>query len=350
MMVLGFSALMSAQSVDELKAMKSDKEAQLGALQGEVDALTKQIAEFPGWKIGGAGIAGFNALSNNNWYALGTPNSANSGLNIGLTGFANNDQDKYFWRNLLNITLARSAAFTDKDNDATKTVALANGLDLSSLFGYKLNDKWAASAEGKWTSSLVEFAPNGDGILDDEYKFSLNTPGQVTVSAGLTWTPISNLVVLIHPIGYQLNLPGDLISAAGAKIGASYAAEIIPGVSWTSNLSAFIPYTGAGEAKHMNADDLLLRTINYDTGDLVTWEWLNGFSTSLWKGIGLAFNIGLKQNKQQADTGKLVVGETALREANAGISDSDVIENLLGTDVSDNPFQSYYTLGLSYTF
>lgn len=332
MMVFSIS-IMSAQTVEELKAMVSDKSATLGALQGEIDALNKQIAEFPGWKIGGVGTLGFNALSNNNWYALGTPNSSNSALGLGFNGFANLDQDKYFWRNGLLINLSRAVTKVDKSLE-DQTVALTNGLDLASLFGYKLSDKLAASVEGKWTSSLVEFVA-GATVLDDEYKFALNSPGIATVSAGVTWTPISDLVVIIHPIGYQQNWPGDFISSLGAKIGASYAAEIIPGVSWSSNLSAFVPYTnGEGFVDHaFDADNEnnTFRT-DYATGDLVNWEWINGFSTSIFKGLGVSFNLGLRGNRQQADLGRLIAADG------------------VGADLSDNPLQSFYTLGLGYTF
>ncbi len=330
LMVFGISIL-SAQTVEELKSMVSDKQAKLDALQGDIDALTKQIDEFPGWKVGGVGTLGFDLLSNNNWFALGTPNSSNSALGVGLTGFANLDQDKYFWRNGLLINLSRAVTKVDKGLE-DQTVALTNGLDLSSLFGYKLTDKWALSAEGKWTSSLVEFVP-GATVLDDKYSFALNTPGVATLSAGLTWTPIADLVVLIHPIGYQKNWPGDLISSLGAKIGAAYAAEIIPGVSWTSNLSAFIPYTnGDGFVEHAIDDNTNFRT-DYETADLVNWEWINGFSTNIWQGIGLSFNLGLKGNRQQADSGRLLGSD------NPG-----------SVDLSDNPLQSFYTLGLGYTF
>jgi len=327
-----------AQTLEELKSMQAEKQAQIDALQSEVDGLTAQIDKYPGWKIGGAGVIGFNLLGNNNWFALANPNSKNNGLGIGFGAFANQDQEKYFWNNLLNINVNRSAAWADKANDNTKSVALTNGLDLSSLFGYKLSDKWAASIEAKWLSSILEFDPgNATDLLDDKYNFALNAPGQFTISAGLTWTPIDNLVVLIHPLGFQKNWPGDLISAAGAKIGATYAAQIMKGVSWTSNLSAFIPYSnGNGTVDHKNIKDEVIGTSAYSTGDLVTWDWLNGFSFSVWKGVGVAFNLGLRGNKQVADLGRFQAVD-------------------LGTPATDfnfdeSPLQAYYTLGLGYTF
>lgn len=331
-----------AQTMEELKSMKADKEAKLAALQAEVDGLTAQIAKFPGWKIGGAGVAGFNLLGNNNWYALSNANSKNNGLGIGFSAFANNDQEKFFWNNLLNINVNRSAAWTNKDSDLTKTVALTNGLDLSSLFGYKIAPKWAVSVEAKWISSILEFEPNVfTDNLDDEYKLAFNAPGQFTISAGVTWTPISNLVVVIHPLGYQKNFPGELISSPGAKIGATYAATIIKGVSWTSNLSAFVPYGGAGEVDHAfksAAGDVTFKQA-YETNELVTWDWINGFSFSVWKGVGVAFNLGLRGNKQVADLGRL--GTNAL---SATAVDPTTL------DLSESPVQAYYTLGLGYTF
>jgi len=338
-MVFSISFL-SAQTVEELKSMVSDKQANLDALQGEIDALAKQIAEFPGWKVGGVGTLGFDLISNNDWYALGTPNSGSSAINVGLTGYANLDQEKYFWRNGLLVNVSRAKTTQDRtleNVEGNTLVALTNGLDVSSLFGYKLSPKWALSAEGKYTSSLLEFIPNGDGALDDEYAFALNTPGQATVSAGLTWLPITDLVVIFHPLGYQKNWPGEYISSAGCKIGAAYAAEIIPGVSWSSNLTAFVPYTGGDTAK-LNVLDSRVLPIEYEFADLVNWEWINGFSTNLFKGIGVSFNLGLRGNRQQADAGRILNQK------------ADVDDATLRGLISDNKLQSYYTLGLGYTF
>ena len=329
-----------AQSMEELKTMKSEKEAAIAALQAEVDGLQGQIDKYPGWKIGGVGVVGFSLLGNNNWFALSNPNSSNNSLGIAFSAFANNDQEKFFWRNLLNINVNRSAAFTDKSNDLTRTVALTNGLDLSSLFGYKLSPKWALSVEGKWLSSIIEFDPGENRLspLDDKFNLSFNAPGQVTLSAGVTWLPIDNLVVIIHPLAYQLNIPGDLVSSPGAKIGATYAATIIKGISWSSNLSAFIPYSTEDEmTEHFNVADELIGTALYDeTGDLVTWDWLNSFSFSVWKGVSVAASLGLRGNRQVADLGRF-------QAIDLGVPATDF-------DFEDNPVQAYYTIGLGYTF
>jgi len=332
---------LQAQTMEELKSMQAEKQATIDALTAEVADLQSQIDTYPGWKIGGAGIVGFNLLGNNNWFALANPNSSNTALGIAFSGFANNDREKYFWRNLLNINVNRTA--TKIDQDATPAVALTNGLDLSSLFGYKIAPKWALSIEAKWLSSLFEFDPGAPDVLfDDEFNFALNSPGQFTISAGVTWTPINNLVVIIHPLGFQQNWPGEFVSSPGAKIGATYAATILPGVSWTSNFSAFLPYSSSDEVtEHLNINDEVIGTSLYDSaGDLFTWDWLNGFSFSVWKGVSVAASLGLRGNKQVADLGRFQVLDAL---------PSNTV-NPPAFDFDESPVQFYYTLGLGYTF
>ena len=282
----------SQQTVEELKKMKAEKTAQLSALQGEVNGLQKQIDEFPGWKVGGLGIVGFDLNGNDNWFAIDQPQSSSNALGFNFTGFANLDQDKIFWRNLLLVNLKRTN--TKADNNSEAVEAVSDALDLSSLFGYKLSDKLALSVEGKFISSVLNFAD----------------PGKFLISAGVTWTPIKDLVVIVHPLAYEFNFPsGDFSSAAGAKIGATYAKEIIPGVAWSTNLNAFFAYGG---------DDSFdpVRT----AGDLSNWTWINGFAFKVFGGLGVGLNVGLRSDKQLATR--------------------------FGTD---NPLQSYYTLGLSYS-
>lgn len=342
-----FCMNLQAQTVEELKATKAEKEAQLAALQGEVNDLATQIASFPGWKVGGVGTIGFNINANNNWYAIANPNSSANGLGLGFTGFANLDQDKFFWRNGLNINLNRISALADKDDEATRSVALADLLDFASLFGYKLSDNLALSAEVKWLSSLIALDPKGAGVLDDDYSFSLNSPGQLTASAGVTWTPITDLVVMIHPLGFQKNWPGDFISSAGAKIGATYTRELFPGLKWNTSLNAFIPYTSGGDVDQKTAGDALLRTVSYNGGNLANWLWNNGFSFTVWKGIGVGLNVGLRGDKQIADQGRL---RGAASAALAADPNADVQAVAEGVNISDNPLQTFWNLGLSYAF
>jgi len=326
--------LAQAQTLDDLKSMKADKQAALDALAAEVADLDAQISTFPGWKIGGVGVLGFDLNSNSDWYALNLPNSTANGYGISAGLFANNDSEKTFWRNTLAFNLKKSNTTLDAslpDAQQVSVSTLTDAIDVSSLAGYKLAPKWALSAEGKYITSL----------------FNFNNPGQLTLSAGATWLPIDNMVVVIHPLGYQLNFPsGDFVSSAGAKIGVTYGANILPNVAWASNLSYFLPYGGgdgtlkafvpdaASTANDPKFTDTVASELaqTYGTGDLTNWTWINTFSTKILNGIGVGLNVGLRSDKQIANQARFNSLGGAFDPATA-----------------DNPIQLYYSLGLAYT-
>lgn len=319
---------------DQLKSMAAEKRAAADALLSEAAGLEGQMAPEYGWTRGGVGIIGADLNSNDSWYAINAPFSSSNGFGLNASAFANNNQEKFFWNNLLTLNLKQTKTKLDADSDGVK--AITDALDISSLAGYKLAPKWALSAEGKYQSTLLNF----------------NKPGKLIASAGATWLPIPNAVVIFHPLGYELNFPGgDFVSSAGCKIGATYAASIIPGVAWSTNLSAFIPYGGgSGTLKQFPVSNDLARTdaaaefdlgadaINsleqeYSGGDLTNWTWLNTFSTNIFNGIGVGLNVGLRGDRQIANQWQY--------NKTADVSG--------GTFEGDNPLQFYYSLGLSYT-
>lgn len=330
-MGLGFAQAQDL-GMDQLKSMQAEKQAAADALLAEAADLQKQIDEFPGWKTGGVGIIGLDLNANDSWYAINAPFSKSNAFGITATAFANNNQEKWFWNNLFNLNLKKIVTNLDSRQDV-ETDAVLDALDISSLAGYKLNSKWALSAEGKYASTLLNF----------------NRPGKLTVSAGATWLPIPNAVVIFHPLAYEKNFPsGDFVSAAGCKIGATYSAQIIPGVAWSTNLSAFVPYSaGDGTLKQfplkegtdrlaldadfdLGADAIATQDVTYGNGDLFNWTWMNTFSTTLFKGIGLGLNVGLRNDQQIANQWQY--NRDASYTAN-----------------SNNPMQFFYNLGLSYT-
>ncbi len=296
-------------SLEELKAAKAEKEAAVAALNGEIAGLQGKIDTYPGWKFGGLGVLGFNMFGNNSWYSIPQPYSRQNSIGLGFTAFANHDAEKTFWRNSLILNMSET---NSKENaDAANVETISDKLSIASLAGYKLTDKIALSAEASYVSSLLNF----------------NDPGQLTISAGVTWLPITDLVVVIHPIGYQINFPSaDFSSVPGAKIGATYTKEILAGVKWNSTLSAFLSY-GEGD------NNFVSPVGKYSAGDMSNWTWENGFAFTAWKGIGVGFNIGLAGNKQLVDKYRF--------ELPAGQVDQSTEEN---------PLQSYYNLGLSYEF
>ena len=186
---LSLSAQDAAVDVAALKAQKAEKEAQIAALQGEVGAIQGQIDALPGWEFGSLGTLGFNVSQFTDW--LGGENPNVQSTSIGLTGnaFANYDDPKQFWRNSGNLTFVRTKIVLDhkvdedlpKDEQADFTTT-ADAITASSLYGYKLNDKWAISGLGEYRSTLSNF----------------NDPGFLDLGAGATWTPINDLVVVFE--------------------------------------------------------------------------------------------------------------------------------------------------------
>lgn len=301
--LLAFGGMLCAhaQTEDELKTQLAEKKDSIAAIQGRVDAIQAQIDALPGWKIGAFGTIGGTISQFNNWFAQGTPN--NNAGNIGITGnaFANLQQEKFFWRNALTTNLTW-VKIDDKDdpNDDDSFQPTTDVFNLSSLYGRKLSEKWAVSGLMEYRTTLLN---------------NFNDPGYLDLGVGVTWTPITNLVVVIHPLNYNFVFAEDdtiFNSSAGAKILADYTRQI-GAISFKSNVSIFA---------------------SYEDSDLSNWTWTNGFAYTLWKAIGVGFDFGLRSNKQEALNYEV-----------------NTLGNTTATfDTIDNELQTFWTLGLSYAF
>ncbi|MBU3011034.1 DUF3078 domain-containing protein [Polaribacter vadi] len=284
----------NAQTAEELKKEQAPKKAQIAKLQGEVKALQAKIDALPGWRKGAFGTIGASLSGFNNWYARTAPNTSAGNIGITVNGFANLIEEDFFWRNSGTINLGW-VKIDDKDDptDSDKFETATDVFTISSLYGKRLNKKWAISALGEYRTTLLD---------------NFNDPGYLDLGAGATWTPTSHLVVVIHPGNYNFVFSsGDTVfeSSLGAKIVADYTNKY-KGLSVKSNLSMFQ---------------------SYKDGDLSNWTWTNSFGYTIWKGIGLGFELGLRNNKQEA-------------------------ANFQGVDLGaeDNKLQSYWLFGLSYAF
>lgn len=285
-----------AQTMEELKAQKAEKEAQAKTLTDEAAAIQKQIDQFPGWKVGAGGNIGLNLSQFNDWLASANPNTFTG--TYGFTGgaFANLDKEQYLWRNSLNIVFAKTKlAVTEDERDNNDFETSADALNITSLFGYKLTKQIAISSLAEYRTTVLS---------------NFNDPGYLDIGVGATWTPITDLVVVVHPLNYNAVFSSgdfDYQSSLGAKLVADYTRKLGNGIGWKSNLSAFISYK--------------------DPSELSNWTWVNGFTTA-YKGIGIGFDLGLRSNKQ---------------EFNAFNANPDNTEKL-----DDNPLQTYWILGLTY--
>lgn len=290
-----------AQTEDELKAQMAPKKDSIAAIQGRVDAIQAQIDALPGWKKGAFGTIGANLTNFKNWYAQGTPNNASGNIGVTVNGFANLKQEKFFWRNSLNVNLGW-VKFDDKDNpdDDDSFRQASDVFTISSLYGQKLSEKFAISGLGEYRTTILN---------------NFNDPGYLDLGIGATLTPVTDLVIVIHPLNYNFvfsNNDAVFESSLGAKIVADYTRKI-GAVNFKTNLSMFQ---------------------SYKSGDLSNYTWINSFGYTLWNGIGLGFEFGLRNNKQEALN-------YALNQTPATATSFEDVENDL---------QTYVLFGLNYAF
>lgn len=285
-----------AQTAEELKKEQAPKKAAIAKLQGEVNVLQSKIDALPGWKKGAFGTIGASLSGFNNWYSKSAPNSSAGNIGIVVNGFANLLEETFFWRNSASINLGwvkldDETEIGDEDFETATDV-----FTITSLYGKKLNKKWAISGLGEYRTTLID---------------NFNNPGFLDIGVGITWTPTSNLVVVMHPANYNIifsSLEDVYSSSPGAKIVADYTAKYKK-VSVKSNLSMFQ---------------------SYDNADLSNWTWTNSLGYTFWKGIGVGFELGLRGNKQEA-------------LANALLSDPNATFSTI-----DNKTQSYWLFGINY--
>ncbi len=84
-----------AQTKEELKSQKAEKQAAADALQGEANALQAQIDALPGWRIGAFGTVGGSLSEFSNWYSQGTPNNSAGSIGFTVNAFANKIEDGF---------------------------------------------------------------------------------------------------------------------------------------------------------------------------------------------------------------------------------------------------------------
>ncbi|MCK0130347.1 DUF3078 domain-containing protein [Flavobacteriaceae bacterium F08102] len=290
------------QTLDELKATQKVKKDSIAAIQARVNALQGEINAFPGWHKGAFGTIGGSIANFDNWYAKGAANSSTGNIGFTVNAYANLMQEKFFWRNAANVNLTW-VKLDDKDDptDSDNFEEATDVFNISSLFGYKLTEHFAISALGEYRTTILS---------------NFNDPGYLDLGVGATWTPIADLVVVIHPLNYNFVFSKGASmyeSSLGAKIVADYAKKI-GAINFKSNLSMFN---------------------SYESSDYSNWTWTNSFGYTLWKMIGVGFDVGLRKNKQEA-LNYALTGPTP--------NPSATFDNV------DNKLQTYWMIGLNYAF
>jgi hypothetical protein len=276
-LILCFSILLvNAQTLDELKAKKAGLEAKAApivaeadAIKAEIDGLNKKIAEFPGWYKGAFGTLGANFTGRNEWFSAGDLKDSRATTILGsFNAFANRLDDKYFWRNSGSLNLGWQKLKTGTEIEDPKFEPVADVLNVTSLFGYKLSSKLAASALGEYRTSVIR---------------QFNDPGYLDLGVGITYTPIKNMVFVFHPINYNFVFAKDdskFTPSLGCKIVGDYTTEIVKGVNWRTNLTGFLSYKNSDPSLHNGT-------------------WTNWIGFNLWKGIGVGAEFGLRYSEQE---------------------------------------------------
>jgi hypothetical protein len=295
----------NAQTKEELVAKKAEKQAIANTAQAEANAIQAQINALPGWRKGLFGTIGGTLSNFNNWYSQGTPNNASGNIGISVNAYANLIEDKFFWRNALTTNL-NWVKLDDKDDatDDENFNPTTDVFNVSSLYGRNIAKNFAVSGLAEYRTTLLD---------------NFNDPGYLDVGVGGTWTPIDNLIVVIHPLNYNFVFAkNDAVfeSSLGAKIVADYTRKI-GAISFKSNLSTFQ---------------------SYKSSDLSNVTWTNSFSYTLWKMIGVGFDFGLRSNKQEALNYAIGQYDPLAVPAQPAPTFGNV----------DNKLQSYWLLGLSY--
>jgi len=292
-----------AQTADELKALQGPKKDSIAAIQGRVDALQAQIDALPGWRKGAFGTIGANLSGANNWYAQGTPNNSSGNIGISVNGFANLERDKFFWRNSGNINL-QWVKLDNRDDPADDDSfnGTTDVFNITSLYGQKLSKNFAISALGEYRTSMIN---------------NFNDPGYLDLGVGATWTPIPDMVVVVHPLNYNFvfsSMDAVYQSSTGAKILVDYTRQL-GAVNFKTNLSAFQ---------------------SYKSSNFSNWTWTNSFGYTIWNGIGLGFEFGLRNNKQESLANAIAQGGNQITPP--------TFDNI------DVKTQSYWLFGLNYSF
>lgn len=264
-------SFLKAQDTEKLLADKLKMEKEASELNAKLDIIKAEIAAAdailnptPPWKKQFFGTLGGNVAQFNNWYSAPNSYSQSTNIQATLNALANYTTDKIMWKNnvLLTAGLQRIIQDTRVDNDSVEWQQIPDLFQFSSLVGYKIVKNISVSGEISYRTPLLN---------------TFNNPGDLDLGVGITWTPLPEFFLLVHPLNYHWKF-GDnpeFNNALGARIKAGYSKEIFKGFAWVSNLEGFYSYQDFDPNAHW-------------------WEWTNGLSFNVWKGIGVGVNFAFR--------------------------------------------------------
>ncbi len=297
LLFLSISGFSQNTEASNLKIELQEAEAEAKKIDDKIKGIQAKIDQLPGWKFGAFGTIGVNLSNFNNWHSNKKPNLSSGYINIFQNAYAKIMTKKYFWINHANLNLSWKKLYNkDKDPNNKGFEPKIDMFKLSSVFGYRLFEKFALAAVTDYRGSFIK---------------NIYTPSFLDFGLGASWKPISSFYLVLTPLSYEFvfsnNKNDNYSSSSGAKLLADYTREI-GNINLKTNLSAFISYKG---------------------GDYSSWTWMNSISYTLWENIGLGLNFGLRQNKQE--------------EFNSRLTSYPSLKD------TKNKMQSFWMFGLSYT-
>ena len=187
-LLLGTVAV-NAQTKKELETQKAEKQAEADKYTKEADALQKQIDALPGWRVGAFGTIGGSLSNFTNWYSQGKPNNTSGNIGFTINAHASLIEEKFFWRNSLTTNL-NWVKLDNRDDpaDDSSFSPTTDVFSVTTLYGRNITKSLAASGLMEYRSTLLD---------------NFNDPGYLDAGIGATWTPIENLIVVIHPLNYN---------------------------------------------------------------------------------------------------------------------------------------------------
>lgn len=173
------------------------------------------------WKIYGVTSLTINQSSFTNWSAGG--DNAFSGMAM-LKFYADYAKGKNSVTNVLNL---KYGMIKTGDDPVEKNEDL---IELISQYNNQFAEKWAASVQLNFTS---QFAKGYESAGDEDYISKFLAPGYLTISPGISYTPVDYFSILISPITAQTTFVTDQGLADLGAFGVNPATYDTSGVKLT---------------------------------------------------------------------------------------------------------------------
>ena len=274
--VLLFGALpFLSFSQDNVQGMNDDDKAKIKALESRAAVATSDTL----WKFGGTAGLNFNQAYFSNWASGGQNTVAITAM---ANLFAKYAKDRHSWDNSIDLAYGLLA------QDGNKAVKADDKIDLTSKYGYQLNNPdWYYSALFNFRSQFAPGYEMKDGLEIGQKTSDFLAPAFTIFSLGMDYKPNENFSALLSPLTTKITIvnddrlapdygldEGDNVRVEiGAFVKLTYQKDIFENVNLLTKLDLFSNYVEDPKNVDVNWEVLLSMKVN---------KWLNAsISTQL---------------------------------------------------------------------